>query len=88
VLAGQVLALQLNVDFSNKGITDTGLKNLYVVSGAMAGKTVQEVLTIANSVLGGGSLPSGLTIANINDTVDSINRNFDNGTANNGYLRR
>jgi hypothetical protein len=54
----------------------------------MAGKTVQEVLAIANAVLGGGAVPSGLTLTSISSTVDAINNNFDNGTSNNGYLRR
>jgi hypothetical protein len=54
----------------------------------MAGKTVQQVLTAANTALGGGSLPSGVSISDLNSVVDAINNNFDNGTSNNGYLRR
>jgi hypothetical protein len=88
VLAGQLLALRLSVDFSNKGITDTGLANLYVVSGPMAGKKVSEVLSIANSVVGGGSLPSGLSSDDINETMDGINNNFVDGNRSNGYLRK
>ena len=30
----------------------------------------------------------GLSLTQINDTLDNINRNFDNGTSNSGYLRR
>ena len=33
-----------------------------VASGPLAGQTVQQVLALANSVLGGGALPSGMTI--------------------------
>jgi hypothetical protein len=87
VLAGQVLALELSVDFSNKGITAFGLANLHVVSGPLAGATVAQVLTLANSVLGGAPPPTGLTISDINNAVDAINKNFDNGTSNNGYLQ-
>src|SRR5579871_1588901 len=86
VFAGQVLALQLNVDFSNKGITKTGLANLHAVSGMLAGQTVGQILALANSVIGGGALPSGMTVSNLNDIVNSINNNFDSGAANNGYL--
>jgi hypothetical protein len=93
VFAGQVLALKLNVEFSNKGVTETGLgslklKNGYcgVASCPLQGKTVNEILAIANSVLGGGALPAGVaSISVLNDIVDKINNNFDNG-ANNGLL--
>jgi len=86
VFAGQVLALQLAVDFSNKGYLPAGLANLKVVSGPMAGQTVAQVLAAANTALGGGSLPAGMTISDLNTVVDAINSNFDSGTSNNGYL--
>jgi hypothetical protein len=88
VIGGQLLALQLNVDFSMRGVTPYGLGNLHVVSGPMAGKTVSEVLSIANSVVGGGSLPAGLNIMDISNTLDAINSNFDSGNCNGGYLKR
>jgi hypothetical protein len=87
VFAGQVLALRLNVDFSARSLTRKGLGTLTVVSGELAGKTVNQVLSLANSVLGGGSLPYGLTLSELNDVVSKINENFDGGTQNNGYLR-
>jgi hypothetical protein len=89
VFAGQALALQLNVDFSNKGVTPAGLASLKVVSGALKGYTVQQVLDLANTVIGGttSALPSGLTVSGLNDIVDQINNNFDGGTVNNGYLK-
>jgi len=86
VFAGQVLALRLSVDFSVKGITKTGLSTMKVASGPLAGQTVQQVLALANAVLGGGALPSGMTVSQLNDIVDKINNNFDGGTANGGYL--
>ncbi|MBZ5586435.1 MAG: putative Ig domain-containing protein, partial [Acidobacteriia bacterium] len=86
VFAGQVLALQLNVDFSNTGLLPTGLANLKVASGPMAGQTVMQVLATANAVLGGGALPKGMTISTLNSVVDAINNNFDGGMANKGYL--
>jgi hypothetical protein len=86
VFAGQVLALKLNVDFSAAGISRRGFGNLTVVSGELGGKTVNEVLALANSVLGGGSLPWGLTVSELNSIVSKINENFDGGTQNNGFL--
>ena len=87
VFAGQVLALQLNVDFSTVGITKFGLGNQVVGSGKLAGYTVSQVLALANAVMGGGSLPTGVTMSDINGVADSINQNYDNGTVDYGYLR-
>ncbi|HWV57427.1 MAG TPA: hypothetical protein VNZ57_08245 [Longimicrobiales bacterium] len=86
VFAGQVLALQLNVSFSAAGVTGTGLGAMRVKSGPLAGKTVSEVLSIANSVLGGGALPSGIqNVSQLNDVVDAINNAFSDGH-NSDYL--
>lgn len=52
VFAGQVLALELIVDFSHKGILPAGLANLHVVSRPLAGQSVAQVLALANNVLG------------------------------------
>jgi hypothetical protein len=87
VFAGQILALQLSVDFSKAGVTKTGLDLRKVVSGKLAGYTVAQVLALANSVLGGGALPTGVTISDLNSVVDAINNNYDNGTVNKGYLQ-
>jgi hypothetical protein len=87
VFAGQVLALQLSVDFSNAAITRYGLGALKVQSGKLVGYTVAQVLALANSVLGGGAVPAGLTISDINNIVDTINNNFDDGTVDRGYLK-
>ena len=88
VFHGQVLALQLNVDFSNKGITATGLAGMHVQSGPLKGWTVQQVLTLANQVLGGNfsNLPRGMSVSDLNGVVDSINGAFDGGTTDTGYL--
>jgi hypothetical protein len=85
--AGQVLALKLNVDFSAAGLTRQGLGALTLVSGELRGKSVTEVLALANTVLGGGSLPYGLSLSELHDIVSKINENFDGGTQNNGFLR-
>jgi hypothetical protein len=85
-LAGETLALQLNVDFSSASLTRFGLGGLYVASGPLANCTVGKVLSYANSVLGGGSLLTGLTNDNVEDTAEAINRNYEGGIGR-GYLR-
>jgi hypothetical protein len=80
VFAGQVLALQLNVSFSNLGIApfNPGLGSFVLPSGPAAGKTVNQVLADANKALGGCGLPSYVSsIAQLNDIVSSINEMFD-----------
>jgi hypothetical protein len=87
VFAGQVLALQLSVDFSKAGITGSGLGGLHLTAGPLAGQTVAQVLSEANTALGGGALPAGITkISDLNDVVDKINNSFDDGVAN-GYVK-
>jgi hypothetical protein len=83
---GQVLALQINVDFSTKGITKSGFGSLLLASGPLAGDSVSQVLSIANTALGGGGLPSGLSMSDLTTILSNINADFDSGTANNGYL--
>ena len=86
VLAGQVLTLELNVRFSNAGLTRAGLGNLKVASGPMSGKTVTQVLAEGHKVLGGSTSP--FKIGDINDTIDSINKNFEAGTTDKKYLKQ
>lgn len=85
--AGQVLALTLNVDFSAAGVFKPGLGNLTLASGPLAGWTVNQVLMLANSVLGGGTLPSGLTLSQLNSVVDALNNAFDSGNCSTAFLR-
>lgn len=80
VFAGQVLALALNVAFSNAGKLPSGLAGATIASGPLAGQTVAFVLNLANNVIGGcTTLPaSGVTsVSQLNDIVDAINNSFD-----------
>ncbi len=82
VFGGQVLALQLSVDFSAAGIIGGGAYgNLVLVDGSSPfnGKTVSYILQQANKLLGGGSVP-GVSISQMNDLVDNLNKAFDNCT--------
>jgi len=86
--AGQMLALQLNLDFSNAGVTLKGLGDLKAASGKLAGWRLADVLILANKVLGGNTalLPAGVSVSNLNEVVEKINRNFESGTKNHGFL--
>ena len=79
VFAGQVLALRLNVDFSNAGITPRGPGGVTLTSGPLSGRTVAEVLALAERVPGGEvcALPCGMSISQLNAIVDGINRKYD-----------
>ncbi len=88
VFAGQVVALKMNVAFSDHGKIGTGnvkLGELVVNAGPLAGKTVYEVLAIANTALGGGATPYSIT--QLNEAVTAINENFDEGKVNKNFLR-
>ena len=81
--AGQVLALQLNVDFSSHGILPIGLGDLRLAPGqTLAGWTVAQVLALGHVVLGGDAtaLPPGMTRAALSTLLDKINKNFETGS--------
>jgi hypothetical protein len=88
VLLGQVVALTLSVNFDladpNFGASNVNLKDLKVISGPFAGKTVAQVLAEANKVLGGSA--STYTAAQVNEAVSAINENFVDGTQVGDYL--
>lgn len=87
ILAGQLVAATMNVYFSAAGVLGTNpqeLGNLVIASGDFYGKTVYELLDIANSAISGISSPYSLS--QINDALTQLNENFVDGTTNNGYL--
>jgi len=84
ILAGQVVALTLNVDFSRVGVTKSGLGALKIQSGTYRYWTVSQLLTRAQEVLGGTAQPLG-SISDLNDACTAVNENYDNG-ANKGFL--
>ncbi len=87
VLAGQVVALTLNVEYDKAGkigTNNTNLEDLHFTGGTFAGMSVQDFLVIANKALGGET--TAYTLSQINDAATSVNENFDNGTVDNGVL--
>jgi len=87
--AADVLALRLNIDYSSSGITGSGFGNLTLTGGPLWGYTVNQVMTLANQVLGGntGALPRGMSVAGLDGIVANINSNYENGAIDNGYLQ-
>jgi hypothetical protein len=83
VFGGQVLSLQLNVDFNAAGIIDgvdgsIGNLRLCNTGTSLDGKTINEILAAANKALGGGLRPTGYTYSSLNDLVTHLNEAFDN----------
>lgn len=84
---GHLLSLQLAADFSRAGVLKSGLGNMAVLSGSLAGQTVDQILALANGVAGGtASLPSGVTLTSLQDTLVAIIMNYHEGTVNGGLL--
>ena len=91
VFGGQVLTLELNVDFSTAGIIQGAVGSLFVfnTNTSFDGKSVWDVLAAANYALGGGNLAdighADYSIRgnvtgtyNLNDLVSFLNQGFDN----------
>jgi len=81
---GEVLALQLNVDFSDADLlaNTTPLGDLrfcnFTAVPVLNGQTVRQFLATANTILGGGSAPYGASTASI--VASLINDAFADGT--------
>ncbi len=87
-LANNLVALALSMKFdeadSNFSSSNTVLKDMIITSGPMMGSTVQQAWDLANKIIGG--ISTQYSPSEINTVIDNINRNFDNGTSNLGYL--
>ncbi len=75
VFGGQVLTLQLNVDFSDAGVTPTGFGDLQLVGAPFGAQTVRDLLLVANQMLGDDFTTFDTTL---NDLVSLLNQGFDN----------
>ena len=92
VFSGDVVALTLNIDFSNAGLLGTSsvpfgglaLRNFGGSLSGLDGLTVSQFLAIANICLGDGSCPEGLN--NIATITGELNVSFDGGTVQSGFF--
>lgn len=83
--AGQVLALQISVGMSNAGVLPGGLANLKLMNmgnSDLEGRTIGEILAVANIALGGGGIGLGFgSISDLNSLVTQLNEALDNCSA-------
>ena len=84
VLAGQVVAVRLNLDFSNAGYTQFGLGSRVIQYGTY-NVTVAQFALEAEKVLGGGT-SSLYTVSEINYIATGINESFNDGKIT-GFLK-
>jgi hypothetical protein len=88
VLVGQLVSLSLSVGFdehdANFGQAPLHLSDMIIGSGDFQGMTVSAFLSLANDVIAGCN--TNYTPTQVNSTADQINKNYDNGAVDNGFL--
>jgi hypothetical protein len=95
-LGSQLVALTLSMQFATCGVPGFAplgglriLNGIHSPTGAFSGWTVNQLVVLANYVLGGNNpnhLPAGISVSDLESAIEAINSNFDNGTVSNGYL--
>ena len=89
VLAGQLVALALNMGFdsydANFGSSSYNLKDLRITTGPFMGMTVQEFYTQACNRIG-NCYTGSFTFSQFNYAATAINENYDNGTTLGNFL--
>lgn len=89
VLLGQVAALKLNVVFDERDPDfapgNVSLGDLIITTGVFGGRTVNELHSIAESVLG-GCKDSPFSTVEVNDAVTAVNENYDVGKSAGTFL--
>ncbi|MGN6195261.1 MAG: PKD domain-containing protein [Ginsengibacter sp.] len=75
----------LSCSASNTAISSLQITTNSSLINWMNGKTVQDLLNLASAVLGGTAPPAGVSISDINNAIDVINRSFDGGAVFLGY---
>jgi choice-of-anchor A domain-containing protein/uncharacterized repeat protein (TIGR01451 family) len=87
VFGGQLVAAMMNYHYNLAGYlginSDYTLGELIIVYGPFTGKTVAQLLTIANIAIGGGE--TEYTYSQISDALTLLNQNFNDGQ-DNGFL--
>jgi PKD repeat protein len=76
----------LSCSASSSAISSLQITTNSALASWMNGKTVQDLLNLASAVLGGAATPpAGVSISDVNNAVDVINRSFDGGAVFLGY---
>jgi hypothetical protein len=91
-LGGEILALELNVDFSAAGITEGsggpfGSLNLCGSGTSLDGMSIAQILAAANQAVGNGGLPTGLDAVSLRNLLHKLNESFD-GCRPHGFAQR
>jgi hypothetical protein len=81
-LGGEVLALELNVDFSAAGFTQGpggpfGSLNLCGSGTSLDGMSISQILAAANKALGKGGMPAGFNPNSLRNLLHQLNLSFD-----------
>jgi hypothetical protein len=81
-LGGEVLALELNVDFSAVGFTEGpggpfGSLNLCGTETSLDGMSISGILAAANKALGKGGMPLGFDPNSLRNLLHQLNLSFD-----------
>ncbi len=88
VLAGQLVAATLNVGFdaanTSFGASTTQLGQMIITSGPFQGQTVNQMMAIANQIIGGCN--TSYSYSQVNEALTALNENYDNGNVNQGFL--
>ena len=88
VLAAQLVTATLSVGFDiadpDFGSNAMNLQDLTITSGPFEGWTVAQLLAEANNAIGGCS--STYDLSDINEALDNINNNYDDGNKDQGFL--
>lgn len=84
--ASQLIGITLSLGFDaydpDFGASDYALADVAFLSGPFAGLSLQQVVTIANEVIGGCSTEFG--ISDLNEALTQANENYVDGTQNHG----
>lgn len=80
--ASQMVALKINVDFSAADLFPDGWPGFgdLTVTGtgtSLDGKTVSEILALANTALGGGGFPAGFDASSLAGFLANLNESYD-----------
>lgn len=89
VFGGQLVAATINVAFDAAGIRKDGstpvfppgtlatlIYNANCVADALVGKTVADVIALANTAISGGGTPAGITLSDLNNALSVLNETF------------